>query len=275
MALIILLLVLIWSGQCQAQNPPTPAPTLVFPPGETLVYEVKWDPPPWMFFFPTMTAGQITLRCQKYFEYHESPAFLFSATAVSSGFLPKVTGLTVNDYFESIVEQKNFCSMRMYKKTQEGKRNFEMTQTFNPGQTTGHLVISDGSKNPPKVTRDEEIQGLPDCVQDLVSVVYHNRLRPMQVGGRYPVVISETGKIKTLEIVVRKRETLPTLLGTIPTLLIEGQSQPGMLFRDGGQVLIWVTDDQRKIPVRYEIKVKLGRVFGDLIKQEQTAKALP
>jgi hypothetical protein len=226
-----------------------------------------------MFFLPSFTAGQMTLRCQKHFQYQGRGAYLFSADAVSSGFLPKLTGLTVNDYFESIVEAENFCSMRMYKKTQEGKRRFEMTQTFHPGQTTGHLLIQDGRKDPPKITRDDEVQNLPPCVQDLVSVVYHARLRPLQPGGTYPVTLCETGKLRNFEIRVSRGESLKTLVGTLPTLRVDGVSKPGVLFKEGGHFAIWVTDDQRKIPVRYEIKVKLGRVFGDLIRIENIAKS--
>jgi hypothetical protein len=241
-------------------------PNQVFPDGEVLVYDVKWDPPAWMFFVPSLTAGQMTLICQKVPDFRNKPAYKFSVKAVSSGFLPKLTGLTVNDYFESIVEQDGFCSMQMYQKTQEGKRLREMTQQFNPGQTTGKLQLLDTGKNPPRTIKDETMNGLPPCVQDMVSALYHSRMRPLQVGGTYPVTICETSAPKTMEIRVTRRETLKTCLGTIPTLVVEGAAKPGVLFKDGGQLLIWATDDQRKIPVHYEIKVKMGRVFGDLLK---------
>jgi hypothetical protein len=241
-------------------------PAIVFPPGESLTYEVKWDPPVWMFFLPTMSAGQMTLQCQKHFQFQDQSAFLFSANAFSSGFLPKLTGLTVNDYFESIVEAKNFCSMRMYKKTQEGKRLFEMTQTFNPGQTTGYLLIKDDSKSPPRTTRDEEVNDLPPCVQDLVSIVYHARLHPLRVGEKYPMVICESGKARKFNIFVRRKEMVNTSVGQVSALLIEGETLPGVLFKEGGRFSVWATDDERKIPLRYEINVKLGRVFGDLLK---------
>lgn len=250
-------------GQAPPENLADPA--VVFPPGESLVYEVKWDPPSWMFFLPTLSAGQMTLRCQNHFQYQDRPAYLFSVDAISSGFLSRLTGLTVNDYFESMVEVQNFCSLRMYKKTQEGKRRFEMIQTFHPGQTTGHLLIKDDSKSPPRTTRDEEVKDLPPCVQDLVSIVYHARLHPLRVGESYPMVICETGKAREFSLFVRRKEWVNTAGGPVSALLIEGDTQPNVLFKDGGRFSVWATDDPRKIPVRYEINVKLGRVFGDLV----------
>lgn len=241
-------------------------PEQVFPNGESLTYEVKWDPPPWMFFLPSMTAGQMTLQTQKLPQYRNKPAYMFTVKALSSGFLPKLTGLTVNDYFESIVEADGFCSMRMYQKTQEGKRFREMTQTFYPGQTSGQLQYLDTGTNPPRTIKDETVTNLSPCVRDMVSAMYHSRMRPLQIGGNYTVMICETSGPKPFEIHIAGREMRQTCLGNISTIVVEGTAKPGLLFKDGGQVTIWATDDQRKIPVHYEIKVKLGRVFGDLIK---------
>ncbi len=140
-----------------------------------------------------------------------------------------------------------------------------MTQTFQPGQTTGHLLIKDDSKSPPRVTRDDDVKDLPPCVQDLVSIVYHARLHPLKVGETYPMVICETGKARKFDIFVRKKEVVNTPFGPVPALLIEGETKPGVLFKEGGRFTVWASDDIRKIPLRYEIHVKLGRVFGDLL----------
>ena len=36
------------------------------------------------------------------------------------------------------------------------------------------------------------------------------------------------------------------------------------LFKEGGQFWIWLSADERKIPVQFEVKVKLGKVMGKL-----------
>ena len=38
----------------------------------------------------------------------------------------------------------------------------------------------------------------------------------------------------------------------------------GGLFKEGGQFKIWFSADEKKVPVQFEVKVKLGRVFGEL-----------
>src|SRR5688572_32607497 len=75
-----------------AQSPALKVPEDVFSLGETLVYEVRWDPPGWMFFLPTMSAGEMTLRFQDQISYQGKSAYKITADAVSSGFLPKEIG---------------------------------------------------------------------------------------------------------------------------------------------------------------------------------------
>src|SRR3974377_1954675 len=37
-------------------------PQEVFPQGERLVYQVRWDPPSWAFFLPPVNAGELTFQ---------------------------------------------------------------------------------------------------------------------------------------------------------------------------------------------------------------------
>jgi len=38
----------------------------------------------------------------------------------------------------------------------------------------------------------------------------------------------------------------------------------GGLFKEGGQFRLWVSADQRKVPLQFEVKVSLGKVVGKL-----------
>jgi hypothetical protein len=38
----------------------------------------------------------------------------------------------------------------------------------------------------------------------------------------------------------------------------------GGLFKEGGQFRIWLSADQRKVPLQFEAKVSLGKVVGKL-----------
>jgi Protein of unknown function (DUF3108) len=246
-----------------------PSPAL-FPVGETLVYEVRWDPPAWMFFLPTIDAGEMTLKFHGRLTYNGDPAFKITADAISSGFLPKITGVSVRDYFESIVDAREFCSFKMTKKTREGKRQRDITLTFDREKGRGHFLAYDVSKWPPVELKNEEVQNIPSCVQDLLSAIYHTRLRDLKIGGSYPLMVSDNGVVKQVEIKVNKRECVSCAAGTYSTLKVEAISVFGGLFKGGGTFTVWLSDDQNKIPIKFEAKVKIGKVFGFVKKMENT-----
>jgi len=257
---------LLCSGQVKLSKPPPP----LFPAGETLVYEVRWDPPGWMFFLPTVDAGEITLKFQERLTYNGNPAFKITADAISSGFLPRITGVSVQDYFESIIDAREFCSLKLIKKTREGKRQRDIILTFDREKGRGHFVAYDVSKKPPVELKNDEVQNIPSCVQDFLSAIYHTRLRDLKIGGSYPLTVSDNGMVKQVEIRVRKRESVECALGKYSALKVETISVFGGLFRGGGTFIVWFSDDPNKIPIKFEAKVKLGKVFGSIKKMENT-----
>jgi hypothetical protein len=253
---------------CLAQTVTSKPSPALFPIGETLVYEVRWDPPAWMFFLPTIDAGEITLKFHERLTYNGNPAFKITADAISSGFLPRITGISVQDYFESIVDAREFCSFKMTKKTREGKRQRDITLTFDREKGRGHFVAYDVSKKPPVELKNDEVRNIPSCVQDFLSAIYHTRLRDLKIGRSYPLTVSDNGLVKQVEIRVKKRESVECAVGTYSTLKVETVSVFGSLFRDGGTFIVWLSDDQNKIPIKFEAKVKLGKVSGSIKKME-------
>ena len=254
-------------------------PSYVFPKGETLVYEVRWDPPFWMFFLPTISAGEMTLKFQNIIDYKGKKAFRITADAVSSGFLPKLTGFTVKNYYESLVSTERFCSNRFTeiareeKTTRPGrrKRYRDKILTLDYKKRVGHYLTYDAAQNPPKELKNKNFKELPACVQDFLSAIYQTRLKEIQVGDSYPLNISNNGIIKKVEIRAIKKEIVIALAGTYSTIKIQSSSVRG-LFKGGGSLVVWVTDDDRKMPVKYEARAWLGKIFGTIMKIENPAE---
>ena len=237
-------------------------PAEVIPPGETLVYEIRWDPPAWMFFLPTISAGELTIQFQHDARLDGKAVHRIAARAVSSGFFPKLTGVTVDDSFESIVDPRGFCSLKMTKKLREGKRLRDIVLTFDAERGTGHYLAYDAAKTPPAQLKDEEVKGVPACVQDILSGIYVTRLQELRSGNKFPLVLSDDGTVKQVEIRVKERETVEAIAGRFSAFKLETVSVFGGLFKGGGTFLVWFSDDAHRVPVKFEAKVKVGRVFG-------------
>lgn len=238
-------------------------PSEVIPGGETLVYEVRWDPPAWLFFIPTISAGEMTLKFEKGVDDGGRPIFRITADAVSAGVLPRLTGITVKDHFESLVAAEGFCSNRFTKITREGRRHRDVVLTFDQESHRGRYLAYDAAHKPPRELKNEELEDLPPCVQDFLSAIYRTRLRGLRVGENYPLHVSDNGVVKEVDIRAVRRERVEAIAGTWSAIRIDTVSVGG-LFKGGGSFVLWFSDDGASIPVKYEAQVKFGKLFGTI-----------
>jgi hypothetical protein len=70
--------------------------------------------------------------------------------------------------------------------------------------------------------------------------------------------------VKEIETRIEKKEAVETPAGRFESWRINTVALIGGLFREGGTFRIWITADEKKMPVQFEAKVSLGTVFGKL-----------
>jgi hypothetical protein len=80
---------------------------------------------------------------------------------------------------------------------------------------------------------------------------------------------SETYAEVPVEILRRETILLPNFT-EIGTLVVQPLQKSAGIFRRTGDVLIWLTDDANKVPVKIVTSVSIGRVTIDLISAEST-----
>lgn len=225
---------------------------------EVIDYEVRWKPP--LFFLPGIYAGYTRMQVHPEATYEGKPAFHFTASAKSDGLFSRLGGINIDDSFDSIVSADNFCARRVVKIQREGKRKRDIEITFDPAGQSTHIVETDASLTPPRVIRNETLP-LPSCSVDVVSVFYAARRFDLEVGKSFNLFLSDNGTTRPITITVEARENVDTGEGTVPALRIQTGSAIG-LFSRGGTFLIWYSDDELKVPVKFEAKLRLGKVYG-------------
>ncbi|MFN8009677.1 MAG: DUF3108 domain-containing protein, partial [Terriglobia bacterium] len=191
-----------------------------------------------------------------------------TATAISSGFFPRLAGLTVNDSFESLVDPEKFCSLRLKKQLREGKRQRDVLLTLNGPGHTGLYQAYDVSKTPQVQLKNEPLSKLPDCIQDVLSAIYHARRQPLKPGMKFSIMVGDDGQVKQIQVNVMKSEIIEVLGQKKAALMIEAKSVFGGLYKESGTFFVWFSDDGQRIPLQFEAKIKLGKVSG-AIKQIQ------
>lgn len=226
-----------------AQEPPNPA-----------VAEEPRNPPSYLGetlrFTMTIlgvTGGEMVLSA-KAVQFKGETAYKFEMSALSNEFLSKM--FLVRDYLASWVDPDPFRSLRFEKHTVEGKRVRDEMIEFDYEEGVAR--------------RDGKIIALDGPTFDSLSSVYY--LRTLDLEGTKPVEIEVVAKKRgSLRAEIRGRETVTTPAGVFRTVRVEPKSTgEGGLIGKGKNLVLWLTDDERKMPVQLRSKLKVGTLVGKL-----------
>ncbi len=99
---------------------------------------------------------------------------------------------------------------------------------------------------------------------DIYASFYYARYATLEVGKPFYVTVLDGREPDVIEVQVLRKEKIGTILGRVNTIVIKPLVKPKGVFEGKGSVLIWLTDDARRIPVKVQTKVKVGSVTATL-----------
>ncbi len=100
--------------------------------------------------------------------------------------------------------------------------------------------------------------------QNTLSAFYYIRAFQLTPGKTYNFHVADDGKNMKVKVEVLRREKIKTLKGEFNTLVLKPTIEIGGIFQPMGNVFFWLTDDDRKMFVRMEAEIKIGKVIGQL-----------
>ena len=122
----------------------------------------------------------------------------------------------------------------------EGKADYERTSRPNP-------------KAPQK--REAKVLEIPPGTQDELSIIYFLRSKQLVLGETYFFPLLVKGKVLKAKLTVERRELVKNKkLGNVSTLVLRTS--------EGGR--FWITDDERRLPVKIETDSKIGAIKATL-----------
>jgi hypothetical protein len=236
---------------------PKLAEPLPFDVGETLIYDVSFSK---LIFSGTI--GELKLSVGKPSDPTKSELIELRGEAVSKGFFPALFGVKVRDRYNSLVGQADFGLHTSTKLLEEGKVRREQSCVVD--RAAGRVTFTDrdlaNKKSEPKVKERPS----PSWVQDLLSTIYYVRTQPLKEGEVVPVPISDGGEVYNIEVVAGKRVEVKTIAGRFKAIQLNAKVFDGRYIKRSGEMLVWLTDDQRRIPIRAKIKFSGSTVTVDL-----------
>lgn len=106
--------------------------------------------------------------------------------------------------------------------------------------------------------------------QNILSAAFYMRVFPMEPGQVIQFRVADNKKNMVVKGHILKREKLVTPVGEINTIKMKPEVEIDGIFKPIGDVFFWMTDDDRKMVVRIESKIKIGTIIASLaeIKRE-------
>jgi hypothetical protein len=182
------------------------------------------------------------------------------STARSTEWLSKI--FTVEDRIETLLTPSTVTQLglpRTYRmKVQEGRHRRDKEITFN--HVAGKAVYQDHLSGETK-----ELAITPTTV-DIYTSFYMVRGMKLEPGKSVYVDILDSKKQWRVEVQVLRRETVKTKLGEFRTILIKPLLKSEGIFDQKGELLVWLTDDSRHVPIKMKSKVIVGSVTATLVK---------
>ncbi len=219
-----------------------------FKPGERLTYVLKWQAIP---------AGEAVLEVQPMTEVGGDLAYHFVMTTKTNSFVDFF--YKVRDRIDAYSDSAMQHSVLYKKKQREGRHQRDVVVSFDWQEKVAQYV-NKGKKRKP-------ISLLPGSF-DPLSAFYYIRLVDMKPDARIFQPVTDGKKNVMAEVHVVRRETIKVSGQSYDTFLIEPELKDvGGVFKKSknAKLQIWVTADQRHIPVRVKSKVVVGSFIGDLV----------
>jgi hypothetical protein len=123
----------------------------------------------------------------------------------------------------------------------------------------------------------EKIFPFPTFSHDIVSAFFFVRTMDLQTKKKGEVIQMKNfvdDSTYTLGVKIHGKQTVTVEAGTFECIVIEPMVTKGGLFKSEGKILIWVTDDERKIPVKVSTKVLIGAIEAELTRFSGTRGAV-
>jgi hypothetical protein len=112
---------------------------------------------------------------------------------------------------------------------------------------------------------DKRDISIPAATMDTLSSFYHVRTLKLEVGKPVFLTILDNKKLWNVEVQVLRKEKIKTKLGSFETIVIKPLMQSEGIMERKGEMFIWLTDDERLLPVKMKTKVKVGSITATLI----------
>lgn len=242
---------LVWTPEHEARLPrpaPPPPPPPGAPPfaiGERAEYEVRW-----LGGGLGMAAGRATIEVHR----GDGAAYRFVARAETAEW--------VRRFFEARNEYATEASADLLpaRQTREERQGYRHVRREFVFDHEARLVrVSSGDAGAALALP------MPPGTRDALTALYYLRSRPLDPGDAIRVPVNDGGRNLVLDVRVEAEETIEVGGRPIAALRLAPRIVQRVQRREPIELTVWMSRDERRIPLRVDVSAGFGRLRVDLV----------
>jgi hypothetical protein len=215
----------------------------VFSDHEKLKFAVGWS---------FITVGSATMEVSDIEEYGGRKCYHIVSKARSAKFFD--TFFKVRDVNESWIDAESLCSLKFVNNISEGK--YKKVETLLFDHENQKYLIVESSKT----------GEIPLWVQDVLSSLYYLRTKELYVGAEFNIDAHSGDKSWPLKVKVLRKDKVKVPAGKFECFVVEPHvREDSGIFQAKGKIWVWLTADEKKIPVLMKSKVFIGSIVAKLV----------
>ena len=214
--------------------------SFIFSFNETLIYDLN---------FRGFNAGESILSIKS--DTTDSNYHLTSIVKTNN-FLDKI--YKIRDRIDVLLNNQDYSIIKVLKKLNQGgkKTNFKSIVNYN------ELTAASNNKT----------ISIPGKVLDPLGAIYYLRNQDIKIGDIFEFTTYDNDKLKNLIIIAKGLETISTSIGNFECIILSPQSKDGKLLKNKGTMTLWLSNDEKKIPIKIENRTNIGNMVMKLKKMK-------
>ena len=204
--------------------------------GEYFQFSIDWN---------GLNGGSSLMQVQNLQTVDGKRCYRIVTKAESNSFVSRF--YKVRDRAESSVDAESLYSRRFVKRLREGGYKKDIDVRFD--HHAGKARYSNGKE-----------YDVAEGIHDVLSAFYYVRTKALPDGATLIVPTHDNEKSYEMEVQVLRREKAEVPAGKFSCVVVEPKLKSEGIFKSKGSILVWLTDDERRIPVMVRSKVPVGNI---------------
>ena len=208
--------------------------------GEYFQFSIDWN---------GLNGGNSLMQVQNIQRLEGRRVYKIVTKTESNSFVSKF--YKVRDRAESYIDAESLYTRRFVKHLREGSYKKDSDVRFD--QEARKAAYDDGSS-----------MDVPARVHDVLSAFYYVRTQPLPNGATLLLPTHDNKRSYDMEVKVHRRERVQVPAGSFDCVVVEPVLKSEGVFKSKGSILVWLSDDARRIPVMVKSKVPVGSISVSL-----------